>query len=147
MFDPKSKGLQTSYCLGMEVGVNTYYIKAETASVYNMWLDVSVDMYMYMYMCKCNIFLPSTLLITYTVFLSSCSRAVCSATYMYMYMYKCSRRNFSVSEFIGIKDILLSQYLYTMLYVCAASSCMSLCIVWNRSYSYIFMLYMYTMYM
>ena len=119
MFDPKSKGLPTSYCLGMEVGGNTYYIKAETASVYNMWLDVSVDMYMYMYTCKCNVFLPSALLIT---FLSSCSRAVCSAAYMYMYMYKCSRRNFSVSEFIGIKDIILSQYSYTMIHVCAASS-------------------------
>ena len=42
VFDPRSKGLQVSYCLGMEVLDSVYYIKAETAAMYNIWLDVSV---------------------------------------------------------------------------------------------------------
>lgn len=41
VFDPKTKGLHVNYCLGMEVGENTYYVKADTASLYNTWLTVS----------------------------------------------------------------------------------------------------------
>jgi hypothetical protein len=40
VFDPKTRGLQVNYCLGMEVGETSYYVKAETASAYNEWLDV-----------------------------------------------------------------------------------------------------------
>ena len=50
VFDPRSKGLQVSYCLGMEVLDSVYYIKAETAAMYNIWLDVSVTV-LYVYMC------------------------------------------------------------------------------------------------
>ena len=48
VFDPRSKGLQVSYCLGMEVLDSVYYIKAETAAMYNIWLDVSVTV-----LCAC----------------------------------------------------------------------------------------------
>ena len=41
VFDPKTRGLQVNNCIGMEIGENTYYIKAETASSYNGWLKVS----------------------------------------------------------------------------------------------------------
>jgi hypothetical protein len=40
VFDPKTKGLQFSYCLGLEFGEGTQYIKADTAASYNAWLDM-----------------------------------------------------------------------------------------------------------
>ena len=69
VFDPKTRGLHVNYCLGMDVGENTYYVKADTASLYNVWLDVRkfIHVHVRMYIhCIC---------IAYIVI------------YMYVYMY------------------------------------------------------------
>ena len=42
VFDAKGKfGDQLSYCIGMELSDATYYIKAESAKIYNEWIVVS----------------------------------------------------------------------------------------------------------
>lgn len=40
VFEARSKGIQLSYCVGLEIGNNTYYLKAESASIYNEWIKV-----------------------------------------------------------------------------------------------------------
>ena len=40
MFDGKTKGIQMSYCCGLEVGESTYYLKAESASSFSEWVKV-----------------------------------------------------------------------------------------------------------
>ena len=40
VFEPKSKVLQVNYCLGLEVREATHYVRADTAALYNQWLDV-----------------------------------------------------------------------------------------------------------
>ena len=40
VFEARNKGIQLSYCVGLEIGNNTYYLKAESASSYNEWIKV-----------------------------------------------------------------------------------------------------------
>ena len=40
VFDSKTRGLQFSYCLGLEIGETTHYIKADTSHSFNSWLEV-----------------------------------------------------------------------------------------------------------
>ena len=40
VFEARSKGIQLLYCVGLEIGNNTYYLKAESASIYNEWIKV-----------------------------------------------------------------------------------------------------------
>ena len=40
VFEARNKGIQLSYCVGLELGNNTYYLKAESASIYNEWIKV-----------------------------------------------------------------------------------------------------------
>lgn len=41
LFNAKGKfGDQLSYCIGLELSDATYYIKAESAKIYNEWIEV-----------------------------------------------------------------------------------------------------------
>jgi hypothetical protein len=39
-FDGRSKGIQMSYCVGLEVSGENYYLKADSARVFNDWIRV-----------------------------------------------------------------------------------------------------------
>ena len=41
IFEARSKGIHLSYCMGLEIASNIYYLKAESASIYNGWIKVT----------------------------------------------------------------------------------------------------------
>ena len=45
VFNAKGKfGDQLSYCIGLESADSVYYIKAESARIYNEWIEVSLTL-------------------------------------------------------------------------------------------------------